>query len=261
MVNAWYIKNPPWKQLNAALNNADHLAENWPSREAQCREIVGWRMQLVPYLLSAFHRYAADGVPPFRALTLDYPDEESLRSVDDEYMVGDRMLVAPLFAGEAGRTITLPSGDWQDFWTVRPVREGTRFTVPASTEKIPVFVKAGSILPVAAVGASTESPQSPELTVRVYGDGHLPWRIVGGGSELELDMGQRGEGRPRAAERRREMAVSHIRVGADEVNGRISALFYRVCRIAIRSDFSNAGWKRICASDRHDTASVTVSRK
>lgn len=186
MVNAWYIKNPPWKQLNAALNNADHLAENWPSLEARCREIIGWRMQLVPYLLSAFHRYAVNGVPPFRALTLDYPSEDSLRSVDDEYMLGDRMLVAPLFAGEAGRTITLPSGDWQDFWTGRPVREGTRFTVPASTEKIPVFVKGGSILPMAAGGASTESPKSRDLTVRVYGDGHLPWRIAGGGSELEL---------------------------------------------------------------------------
>src|SRR5438874_792801 len=121
MVNAWYIKNPPWKQRDVKLNNADRFAENWQELEGRCREIIGWRMQLVPYLLSAFDRYASDGTPPFRALALDYPTEKDLRSVDDAFMVGDRMLVAPLFAGEPGRDIVLPPGRWHDFWTGRAI--------------------------------------------------------------------------------------------------------------------------------------------
>jgi alpha-D-xyloside xylohydrolase len=64
MINAWYIKNPPWKQLNRKLNNADQLLDGWEKLEARCREIIGWRMQLVPYLTATFQRYAEDGTPP-----------------------------------------------------------------------------------------------------------------------------------------------------------------------------------------------------
>jgi alpha-glucosidase (family GH31 glycosyl hydrolase) len=89
-------------------------------------------------------------------------------------------LVAPLFAGEAERKITLPQGEWCDFWTGKPVRGGTTFSVPRSTERIPVFVKRGSVMPMAEVGPHAGTPESATLKVRVYGDGTLPWR--GGGA-------------------------------------------------------------------------------
>lgn len=186
MVNAWYIKHPPWQQIERTKNNADEFSSNWEKLEARCREIIGWRMQMVPYLLSAFERYAADGTPPFRALILDDADDPQLAMVDDEYMVGDRMLVAPLFAGEAERKIVLPKGAWHDFWTGNAVDGGRSFTVPATTEKIPVFVKAGSVLPLATVGASTAAADSKTLQVLVYGDGSLPWRSGGPGNGLLL---------------------------------------------------------------------------
>lgn len=186
MVNAWYIQSPPWKQIDREKNNAGSFAPDWEALESRCRTIIGWRMQLVPYLRSAYRRYATDGTPPFRALVLDYPEEEALRTVDDEYMMGDRMLVAPLFAGESERTVVLPRGQWQDFWTGASVEGGRSFSVPSSTEEIPVYVKAGSILPLAGIGATTEAPESRELTVRVYGDGQLPWKLDGeGGLELQ----------------------------------------------------------------------------
>jgi alpha-D-xyloside xylohydrolase len=186
MVNAWYIKNPPWKQIDRERNNRGEFAQGWQALEARCREILGWRMQLVPYLRAAFERYALDGTPPFRALVLDYPEEQALQRIDDEYMMGDRMLVAPLFAGEADRLITLPSGEWYNFWTGERV-SGTNVRVLASEEKIPVFVKGGSVLPLAAVGAANASAESRELTVHVFGDGHLPFRIESAaGVELEL---------------------------------------------------------------------------
>lgn len=186
MVNAWYIKNPPWKQLNRELNNAGHLVDNWQSLEARCREIIEWRMQFVPYLLTAFQRYANDGTPPFRALVLDYPDDKNMHEIDDAYMMGDRILVAPLFAGEPERKITLPSGEWHDFWTGELIHENT-LEIPAATEKIPIFIKSGSVIPLATAGASTKDAVSRELTVRVYGDGHLTWKIHPGmPNELEL---------------------------------------------------------------------------
>lgn len=173
MVNAWYIKSPPWKQLDAGRNNEGETAAGWESLEAKCREIIGWRMSLAPYLLEAFAKYAQNGTPPFRALVLDTPEDARLATIDDEYMVGDRMLVAPLFADEPGRTVTLPTGEWHDFWTGASVH-GT-FRVDALVRQIPVYVKAGSVVPWASVGQHSGDPETRRVTARVYGNGSLEW--------------------------------------------------------------------------------------
>jgi alpha-D-xyloside xylohydrolase len=171
MVNGWYIKNPPWKQLDRKKNNADQLMEDWESVEARCREIIEWRMQLVPYLTSAFERYAEDGTPPFRALVLDDPKDVRLHEIDDQYMIGDRMMVAPLFAGESNRRVVLPKGDWHNFWTGETLEGGSELSVPAITDRIPVYVKSGSIVPWADVGLFAGAPETRKLVARVYGDG------------------------------------------------------------------------------------------
>ncbi len=189
MINAWYIKNPPWKQLNRKLNNADQLLEGWETLEARCREIIGWRMQLVPYLTAAFQRYAEDGTPPFRALALDAPNEKRLHKVDDQYMIGDRMMVAPLFAEDAAdRNVVLPEGAWHDFWTGEALKGGTEVMVPASTEKIPVYVKSGSIVPWADVGLYAGAPETRRLTARIYGDGILPFELGVGRKSMRLTL-------------------------------------------------------------------------
>ena len=200
MVNGWYIKNPPWKQLNRRLNNSDQLLDDWEKLESRCREIIGWRMQLVPYLTAAFQRYMEDGTPPFRAPVLDAPGDVRLRSVDDQYMVGDRMMVAPIFVEDptstpqiqfrrnpdGGRRIVLPEGKWHDFWTGQAFEGGTEISVPASTEKIPVYVKSGSVVPWADVGLFAGSPESRHLTARIYGDGSIPFEMAGGNGEIRL---------------------------------------------------------------------------
>ncbi len=183
MVNAWYIRNPPWKQIDRDRNNADDFSSGWQTLEARCIEILGWRMSLVPYLRAAFARYAADGTPPFRAPILDFPDDPALRTLDDEYMVGDRILIAPLFAGEPGRTVVLPPGSWHDLWTGERLTGGRSLHVDRSFDRIPAYVRAGSILPWAEPGLSCEDPAARRLHVRVYGDGSLAWQ--GRGPELE----------------------------------------------------------------------------
>jgi len=178
MINGWYIKNPPWKQIDRKLNNADSFSSNWEELESRCREIIGWRMQLVPYLLSAFHKYAADGTPPFRALALDFPGDD-MRRIDDQFMVGDRMMVAPLFHGEATRKVVIPPGKWHDYWTGKPLDGGATLTIGAEERNIPVLVKTGSIMPLAQITSSTQDTGSKQLSVQVYGDGSLPWSFNG----------------------------------------------------------------------------------
>jgi alpha-D-xyloside xylohydrolase len=185
-VDCWYMKNPPWKQTNRALNNADKYFDNWQQLESRCREIIGWRMQLIPYLTAAFQRYADDGTPPFRALVLDSPGDKRLHKIDDQYLVGDRMMVAPLFAGEKNRKIMFPEGDWHDFWTGASIGTATEISVPGSTEKIPVYVKSGSLVPWADVGQFARAPETQRLSVRVYGDGSMPFSMRAATGNLAL---------------------------------------------------------------------------
>jgi len=190
-IDCWYMKNPPWKQTNRALNNVDRYFDDWQQLEARCREIIGWRMQLVPYLTGAFQRYADDGTPPFRALVLDSPDDKRLHKIDDQYMVGDRMMVAPLFAGEKSRKIVFPEGNWHDFWTGAPIQSATEVSVPSSTEKIPVYVKSGSLVPWTDGGQFAGAPETRQLSVRVYGDGSIPFSMRTPNGSLTLSWKHR----------------------------------------------------------------------
>lgn len=204
MVNGWYIANPPWKQQDRAKNNRNELEPGWEKLEARCREVLQWRMLLIPYLRAAFARYAADGTPPFRALILEDPSDPALAECDDQFMVGDRMMVAPMFASEPSRKVVLPRGNWHDFWSGEPVTGGQTIEVPASYDRIPVYVKAGSVLPMGGVANCTAEPETRNLLVRIFGDGSLPFTIPGAKQpELQLawkagkgSIAQSGTARP-----------------------------------------------------------------
>jgi alpha-D-xyloside xylohydrolase len=116
---------------------------------------------------------------------MDYPDDPLLENVDDEYMMGDRLLVAPLFAGEAERKVLLPSEDWQNFWTGERVT-GRLQIIPSTASEIPVYVRAGSLVPWADVGQHTGRAEARRLTVRIYGDGMRGWSSVASAGGLKL---------------------------------------------------------------------------
>lgn len=206
MINGWYIANPPWKQQDKDKNNANQFAPDWEKLEAQCREILEWRMLLLPYLRAAFDRYSTDSTPPFRALVLDDPTDPALANCDDQFMVGDRMMVAPMFDGEPSRTVILPRGDWHDFWTGAAITGGQNIEVPASYERIPVYVKANSVMPMGGAANHTADPRTRDLTVRIFGDGSFPF-MIGEEKQPELCLSwkngkgtieQRGATRPYA---------------------------------------------------------------
>lgn len=201
MINAWYLKNPPWKQVKRKENNAGHFAENWEATEAHCRSLLQLRMQFIPWLQAAFVRYHREGLPPFRALAMDYPDDPGARAVDDEYFMGDGLLVAPIVVpaneknrpesaetkGDASRAVYLPPGKWHDFWTGKVYDGKQKIEVRVPLERIPLFVKSGTILPLARPTLHTDDPESWKLTALVFGDGSLPATVYedkGGSPEV-----------------------------------------------------------------------------
>ncbi len=170
VVDSWFIRNPPWDQVNREKNNRGELMPERGAVTDSVRKLLQLRMSFIPYLYTAFTEYHSTGKPPLRALVLDWPDDPNVRQIDDQYMYGDSMLVAPIFAGESRRQVYLPAGDWYDFWTHTRLGGGTTIEVTNGLEQIPLFVKGGTLLPLAEPVESIQPGTCLDITVNVVGD-------------------------------------------------------------------------------------------
>ena len=127
------------------------------------------RYTLMPYIYSLGWQAHETGAPFMRGLFLDFGNDPKVADIGDEYMFGPALLIAPVTEqGKTERSVYLPAGtDWYNFWTNERVHGGQRITVAAPIETIPVFVRAGSIVPLGAAVESTNQTQAIEK-VRVY---------------------------------------------------------------------------------------------
>ena len=127
------------------------------------------RYQLIPYIYSLARHTYESGAPFMRALWMDFPRDPKVAVIGDEYMFGPDFLVAPVTSqGQTHKRVYLPAGtDWYNYWTNERVSGGRTIIVAAPIDRIPVFVRAGSILPLGAVVPSTATPQAIER-IKVY---------------------------------------------------------------------------------------------
>ena len=127
------------------------------------------RYQLMPYIYSAAYGSYQTGAPFMRALFMDFPSDPNVADIRDEYMFGPAFLVAPVVEqGATNRKVYLPAGsDWYDYWTNKRIKGGQTITAAAPIDTIPLFVRAGSIVPLGAPVLSTDDAQSI-ASVRVY---------------------------------------------------------------------------------------------
>ncbi|CAM5699986.1 Glycosyl hydrolase OS=Streptomyces glaucescens OX=1907 GN=SGLAU_05580 PE=3 SV=1 [Streptomyces glaucescens] len=109
------------------------------------------RERLKPYVLQAMREAHEEGLPVMRPLFLEFPEDQAAWSVDDAYLFGRDLLVAPvLTAGATARTAYLPAGGtWTDAWTGETYEGGAAVTVDAPLDRIPLFLRDGARLPVA----------------------------------------------------------------------------------------------------------------
>ena len=169
LINCWYMKSPPWLQINQEKNNRGELMANHEEVTAGIRKLLELRMRFVPYLYSAFNEYRLSGTPPVRALILDWPLDAKARDIDDQFLFGPSVLVAPMFAGQAKRDVYLPEGEWYDFWT-RQKHAGPKTIVATNDQQqIPLFVKGGSLLPLAEPVEWIGTDTCFKITVQSFG--------------------------------------------------------------------------------------------
>ena len=169
LYNSWYLKNPPWLQIDREKNNAGELMDNADTVEADIRKLLNFRMSLIPYLYSAYADYHFKGIPPFRALVMDYPDDKKTLHISDEYMIGPGILAAPLTEKEDERVVYLPAGTWYDYNTNQKYTGGKEHTIKTGLTQLPIFIKEGTILPLANPVDHVDQDTKFEITCWVYG--------------------------------------------------------------------------------------------
>jgi alpha-D-xyloside xylohydrolase len=129
------------------------------------------RYALLPYIYSLAGAVTQDNATIMRPLVMDFPGDKTARVIPDQYMFGPALLVAPVTTYKArSRSVYLPSGaTWYDFWTGAQLRGGQTIDAPAPFDSLPVYVRAGSIIPFGpAVQYVGEKPADP-VTLYIYG--------------------------------------------------------------------------------------------
>jgi alpha-D-xyloside xylohydrolase len=146
------------------------------------RKYAVLHMSLFPYRYAAAQEAAQTGMPPMRALVLNYQDDPQARAVKDEYLFGPDFLVAPVIDAGTQRAVYLPAGDWVNYWTGTPTAGGKVVVADAPVDVIPVWVRAGAVIPKIPEDVMTLVPQSESgnTTVKSLDDRRV-YEVIGAG--------------------------------------------------------------------------------
>ncbi len=129
------------------------------------------RYTLVPYLLAAAHESVTSGLPILRPLALEFPDEPHIDTIDDQYLLGSDLLIAPVFKdGARWRSVYFPWGQWRRFEGDAPLIAGPCFAeVEAPLERLPLYVRSGAVLPrYAQPPQHLKGPTPQDWTLDIY---------------------------------------------------------------------------------------------
>lgn len=147
--------------LQSELNN--------PSIEPIAKKYNELRYRLMPYTYTLTREAHDSGMPLMRAMWLHYPDDVQARGMGSQYLWGRDLLIAPVFEkGATTRNVYLPTGDWYDWWTNEMKKGGQTISKKVELSIMPIYVRAGSIIPVDPVRQYTSEPTQGLTTLKIY---------------------------------------------------------------------------------------------
>lgn len=148
----------------------DH--EPWafgPQIESICKTYLQLRYRLLPYLYTLFWEASMHGTPILRPLLFHFPDDTYTYTLHDQVMLGPFLMAAPIYQpGRAYRSVYLPEGEWYDWWTNEVILGPTTILAHAPLEKMPLYVRAGAILPSGPDMCYTDEKALDPLTLDLY---------------------------------------------------------------------------------------------
>ena len=178
---------PEWQELQTRWHQAGAFVPlfrthgQWPRRElwniapegSKAYESILYymrlRYRLMPYIYSLTGAVHFEDATIMRALAMDYPDDPEVRDLSDQWLFGPAIMVCPVFEYKAtSRSVYFPEGTWYDFYTGEKIEGGRRITVDAPYERIPLYVRAGSIIPMGPDMEWTDEKPLEEVTLMVY---------------------------------------------------------------------------------------------
>ncbi|HEY9785512.1 MAG TPA: TIM-barrel domain-containing protein [Candidatus Obscuribacterales bacterium] len=149
------------------------VQEPWaytPAVEAACKKFIETRYRLLPYLQGLFLEHQRSGAPVMRPLAYHYADDEHAAEIDDQFLFGKDILVAPIVErGRMSRAVYLPSGRWHRFDGRETLEGGRAHQLSFAFDEVPAFVRDGAIIPLADVVESTAEYHQAAVTFAVYG--------------------------------------------------------------------------------------------
>ncbi len=135
------------------------------------RKYLKLRYQLLPFLYTTLEEAHHTGVPLFRPVMLNYQDDENTYNLDDEFMIGEDLLVAPIVKPDVtARLVYLPKGTWYDYWTARKYQGGMTIRVEAPLETVPMFIRGGAIIPLGPSMNYVGEKRVDPITFAIYPD-------------------------------------------------------------------------------------------
>jgi alpha-D-xyloside xylohydrolase len=154
--------------------------------ESAFRFYAQLHQSLFPYLYAAARVAHLTGLPIMRHLFLAYPRDPHVYGLNDEYLLGPDLLVAPVIKpGVTAGLVYLPTGNWVDYWTGAVLAGGRVVSAAAPLDRIPLFVRGGALLPTLAISGDTLAPGT-DPTVRPAGDDLVLHLYPGGAGEQTI---------------------------------------------------------------------------
>jgi alpha-glucosidase/alpha-D-xyloside xylohydrolase len=142
---------------------------NNPAIEIITRKYTELRYQLLPYTYTLAWEAHTLGLPLMRAMWLHYPNDKKAVALGNQYMWGRDLLIAPVYEkGATSRTIYLPDGLWYDWWNNEMIKGGEEVTRMVDLSTIPIYVRAGAIIPIDPVRQYTGEPVAQPTTIQIY---------------------------------------------------------------------------------------------
>lgn len=175
------------------------------------RKYLKLRYHLISYLYDRFYHESKTGLPVMRPLVLNYPEDRKVQKMNDEYMVGMDLLVAPVvMEGQTCRQVYLPAGEWLDFWTGAEYNGQTTILVDAPLAKLPLFIRKNTILAWDQSRDHIDPANHALMTFRLYGDHGDYVHYQDNGVDFEYENGQFNLYEIRIGEGSSEVKLSHF---------------------------------------------------
>ncbi len=223
----------PLMRGHSAMSTARHEPWVFGERvEKICREYINLRYQLLPYIYTLFWSAATTGAPILRPLLYHFPNDRKTYSLYDQVLLGPSLMAAPIYRpGIEHRAVYLPEGTWYDWWSGDRYKGPTHILAQAPLERMPLYVRAGAIIPMAPVMQYVDERAIDQLTLRIWpgtgewtlyeDDGHsfeyksgawatTTYRVYPDGQQAIVEIGaRRGQFSPPA----REAIVELVGIG------------------------------------------------